>query len=121
MKVVDISKDYALKIQTLLKELRPDWEITIIEEDINIYLLGFLNYISCSMVINVSGGEIDKLSRELTDLETAAFIDEEILYKSSPVLNEEEKQRKQFAAECMKRYDRYSCLQNFFVENTLVD
>ena len=114
VKVENISKDDAIKTQRLLKELHPDWDIRITEEDINLYLLGFREDIPCSMTINVSEDDIIDLQEELNELETWAYSDEEILYTNSSVLTKDEKRRKQLAMEYMQKYERYKILQDIF-------
>ncbi|MCI5621040.1 MAG: hypothetical protein MR355_05700 [Lachnospiraceae bacterium] len=111
VKIQDISKDNAIEFQSLIKELRPDWNIDITEEDINLYKLGFIDYIPCSLELNVNRDDIVDLLEEIDELETWAYLDEEILYKKTLGLTEDEKRRKQVAVECLNKYERYECLQ----------
>ena len=115
-RIKDISKNVAIKAKYLLKDLRPMWEVTIVEEDINLYLLRFIDYIPCSIIINVNEEDIVDLREEIYDLEIWAYIDEEILYKNPSVLTESEKYRKKSAMESMKKYERYAILLGIFSE-----
>ena len=112
MKVIeDIYKKDAERLKKHFNELKPDWIVNITEGDYNQYKLGFVEDIPCSVSIEVSDAEIEDFLKEIYEMETDAYIDEELLYIPSSKLNETEKERKRIARENLNRYEKYSWLE----------
>lgn len=95
----------------LLSELRPEWPIWIEEGDVNLYLLGFLEDIPCSLNFDVPYEEIEKLEEEILAMEIGVYNEEELLYSNWTELTNEERQRKRELKKEKQQYERYSCLQ----------
>lgn len=110
----NIPEKTALEYKNLLAELRPEWTVDVINEDINLYKLGFIEYIPCSVIIYADDVALDALQEELYDMEYLAYRDEEILNEKFATLNENEKQRKKEALEYIRKYDKYKILQCIF-------
>lgn len=60
MKVIEniYNKD-AERLKKYLNELKPDWIVNITEGDYNLYKIGFVEDILCSVSIEVSDEEIE--------------------------------------------------------------
>lgn len=115
MKIIDIDKKYAEECKQLLFELRPNVKVNILDGDVNLYKLGFIDYYPCVLEIYMSEEEIDDLMDEILDMEINAFnIDERLLLKDSWELTDEEKIMKKSAKKYMKRYERYAPLYGIF-------
>ena len=91
MIIKNIQKSLAELYKALLSELRPDWDIKITVEDYNLYKLGFVKEIPCSLSVDISEDEIDKLYNELIDREINVYVSEDLLYKDVKSMSEQEK------------------------------
>ena len=89
MKVIEniYNKD-AERLKKYLNELKPDWIVNITEGDYNLYKIGFVEDIPCSVSIEVSDEEIEDFLQEICEMETDDYIDEELLYIPSSKINE---------------------------------
>ena len=63
MLIENIPKSSAELYQKLLSELKPNWNVEIIEEDYNLYRLGFSDEIRCSLHLDISHEQIHGQSR----------------------------------------------------------
>ncbi len=109
-----IFKREAQKAKKLLQEIRPEWNIEIIEEDYNLHKLGFVDDIPCSMNIDASNEEIEAFKEEIYDMETDAYIHEELLDIPSNQLSDREKAMKTDVKRAMNLYEKYSMFETFF-------
>ena len=112
LRIPKIDKTTAIEVQSLLHELRPEWNTWIIEEDPVLYKLGFVKDIPCTLYIETTCADIEALCNEINDMEINVYMVEELLYVPWMNISEEDVQRKkEFLAEEQK-YRRYSVLQN---------
>lgn len=81
-------------LKSVILELRPNVSVKIIEGDYNLYKLGFVPDIPCTIVIDMDYDEVKRLLCELDQLESNA-------YGSYASKSDREK------------YDRYCELQTF--------
>lgn len=91
MLIENIPKSSAELYQKLLSELKPNWNVEIIEEDYNLYRLGFSDEIRCSLHLDISHEQIHELYNEIIDMETDAYMNEDLLYKGPRYMTEKEK------------------------------
>lgn len=96
--------------QSLLNELRPEWEVEIIEEDYNLYKLGFVSDIPCVLEVNVSQEQWDELFEEIIDMEVGVYL-EDLLLKSPWRLTEEEKKLRRKIKALEKEYQKFARLE----------
>lgn len=115
MKIKDVFKEEAQKIQLLLQELRPDWEVSLIEEDVNLFRLGFVKDIPCSLSINAPEEDIEALLDEIYDMETDAYINEEIIEREFSNMIIEEKLMRNEVIRALEKYRRYQVLEGYLV------
>ena len=107
MIVKNIQKSLAELYKALLSELRPDWDIKITVEDYNLYKLGFVKEIPCSLSVDISEDEIDKLYNELIDREINVYVSEDLLYKDVKSMSEQEKIEYKELKKLEKEYLKY--------------
>ena len=88
MIIKNIQKILAELYKALLSELKSDWEIKIIVEDYNLYKLGFVKEIPCSLSVDISEDKIDKLYDELIGMEINVYMSEDLLYKEVKSMSE---------------------------------
>ena len=91
MMIENIPKPLAELYKSLLFELKPNWKVEIIIEDYNLYTLGFVDEIPCSLNLDVSEKEISKLYDEIINLESSVYLYEDVLYKNPLNMSEKEK------------------------------
>ena len=84
-RIKDISKNVAIKAKHLSKRTASYVGGNHCRGRYKLYLLRFIDYIPCSIIINVNEEDIVDLREEIYDLEIWAYIDEEILYKNPSV------------------------------------
>lgn len=77
--IENLPESNAKLYKSLLAEFRPDWNVEITIEDYNLYKLGFVREIPCSLRIDVSDEEIDRLHDEIIEMEIDCC-----LYEESP-------------------------------------
>ena len=65
MIIKNIQKSLAELYKALLSELRPDWDIKITVEDYNLYKLGFVKEIPCSLSVDISEDEIGAIGQKV--------------------------------------------------------
>ena len=82
MTIKDIPKSSAYFYKSLLAECKPNWNVEITIEDYNLYKLGFVEEIPCSISLNVSREEIYELQEEILDMEVTIYSYEDLLYKN---------------------------------------
>ena len=58
---------------SLLTELRPDWKATVTIEDYNLYKLGFIDDIPCTLHLDVSDEELSALEDELEEIKATVL------------------------------------------------
>lgn len=58
MVIENIAKPLAESYKALLSEFRPDWDVEIRIGDYNLYKLGFVNEIPCSLCLTVSDEQL---------------------------------------------------------------
>ena len=89
-------------------------KIEIIIEDYNLYKLGFVEEIPCSISLNVSREEIYELQEEILDMEVIIYSYEDILYKNPMDMTDDEKKTYKKLKELEKRYNKFESLKNLF-------
>ena len=112
MLIENIPKSSAELYQKLLSELKPNWNVEIIEEDYNLYRLGFSDEIRCSLHLDISPEQIHELYNEIIDMETDAYMNEDLLYKGPRYMTEKEKKEYAILKESEKRYKKYAPLES---------
>lgn len=114
MIIKDIPKSSADLYKSLLAEFKPEWKAKIIIEDYNLYKLGFIKEIPCSISLNVSREEIYELQEEILDMEVTIYSNEDILYKNPMDMTDDEKKIYKKLKELEKRYNKFQPLENLF-------
>lgn len=104
MIIKNIPKSSADLYKSLLAEFKPEWKVEIIIEDYNLYKLGFVEEIPCSISLNVSREEIYELQEEILDMEVTIYSNEDILYKNPMDMTDDEKNIYKKLKELEKRY-----------------
>ena len=114
MYIDNIPKADAEKYVHLLKELDPDCPIRIVDEDTNLYLLGFADDIPCRLEINLTFDKAEQLYDEVIQMEIDAYNEDDYIINSPYAkLTDEEKQRKRSLKQCEERYEHFACLDPF--------
>ncbi|MDD7672614.1 MAG: hypothetical protein PT965_06885 [Clostridia bacterium] len=111
MVIENIAKPLAESYKALLSEFRPDWDVEIRIGDYNLYKLGFVNEIPCSLCLTVSDEQLQELQDALYELEADAYSCEEYLAKRPVRMTEEEKTIRKTAREHQARYRKYAPLE----------
>ena len=114
MKIKDIPKSSADLYKSLLAECKPNWNVEITIEDYNLYKLGFVEEIPCSISLNVSCEELYELQEEILDMEVTIYSNEDILYKNPMDMTDDEKKIYKKSKELEKRYNKFPPLENLF-------
>ena len=104
MIIKNIPKSSADLYKSLLAEFKPNWNVEIIIGDYNLYKLGFVEEIPCSISLNVSREEIYELQEEILDMEVTIYSYEGILYKNPMDMTDDEKKTYKKLKELEKRY-----------------
>lgn len=110
----DIPKSSADLYKSLLAEFKPNWNVEITIEDYNLYKLGFVEEIPCSISLNVSREEIYELQEEILDMEVTIYSYEDILYKNPMDMTDDEKKIYKKLQELEKRYNKFQPLESLF-------
>ena len=107
MVIRNIPKSLAESYQSLLSEFRPKWKAEVVEEDYNLYKLGFVEEIPCSFILEVTDEQLQEMFDELTKMEinVAAQDCNEWLLKAPKDMEEGEKRR--IFYEMKKKEERY--------------
>ena len=116
MIIKGITKSSAAFYKSLLAEFKPNWNVEITIEDYNLYKLGFVEEIPCSISLNVSREEIYELQEEILDMEVTIYSNEDILYKNPMDMTDDEKKIYKKLKELEKRYHR-NLLGGLYREN----
>ena len=95
----------------LLAEFKPDWKVLIIEEDYNLFKLGFVKEIPCTLQLNVSTDEIRELYDEIIDMEVDVYQYENILNKPLYMISDQEKELKARVDEAERIYRKFVPLE----------
>ncbi|MCU6692355.1 Uncharacterised protein [uncultured Blautia sp.] len=114
MTIKDIPKSSAYFYKSLLAELKPEWNVEIIIGDYNLYKLGFVEEIPCSISLNVSREEIYELQEEILDMEVTIYSYEDLLYKNPIDMTNDEKKTYKELKELEKRYNKFEPLERLF-------
>ena len=114
MTIKDIPKSSAYFYKSLLAECIPNWNVEITIEDYNLYKLGFVEEIPCSISLNVSREEIYELQEEILDMEVTIYSYEDLLYKNSIDMTNDEKKTYKELKELEKRYNKFEPLERLF-------
>lgn len=114
MIIKGIPKSSAAFYKSLLAEFKPNWNVEITIEDYNLYKLGFVEEIPCSISLNVSREEIYELQEEILDMEVTIYSNEDILYKNPMDMTDDEKKIYKKLKELEKRYNKFQPLENLF-------
>lgn len=114
MKIKDIPKSSADLYKSLLAECKPNWNIEITIEDYNLYKLGFVEEIPCSISLNVSREEIYELQEEILNMEVTIYSYEDLLYKKPIDMTNDEKKTYKELKELEKRYNKFEPLERLF-------
>lgn len=114
MTIKDIPKSSAYFYKSLLAELKPEWNVEIIIGDYNLYKLGFVEEIPCSISLNVSREEIYELQEEILDMEVTIYSYEDLLYKNPIDMTNDEKKTYKELKELEKRYNKFAPLERLF-------
>ena len=92
MIVSDIPQTLAELYKSLILELRPAWNVQVIEEDYNLYKLGFIDDIPCSLKIEIAIEQIEQLYDEIIDMEIGVYLYEDLLTTAPHNLSKEERE-----------------------------
>ena len=111
MIIPNITLSNAQLYKMLLSEFKPDWRVDIIEEDYNLYKLGFVREIPCSLKLDITIEQIDELYEEITDMEASVYCYEDILMKPIYVLSEEERDLRKEIELREKEYTKFAPLE----------
>ena len=111
--VNNLPKSEAEKYMALLKELKPEAEIHIVEEDPNLCRLGFVREIPCTLQIELTYNEMNQLYEQILDMESEAYCNEDVLEKPYHQLDDRGKEIRQSILNSKKQYERYACLEAF--------
>lgn len=114
MTIKDIPKSSAYFYKSLLAECKPNWNVEITIEDYNLYKLGFVEEIPCSINLNVSCEEIYELQEEILDMEVTIYSYEDLLYKNPIDMTNDEKKTYKELKELEKRYNKFEPLERLF-------
>lgn len=77
----------------LVHSARPNWKVSIVDGDVNLYKLGFIDYYPCIVKIDVSLEDMWELDDEINQMEIAAYNFDESLYnKPKCELTDEEEE-----------------------------
>ena len=114
MKIKDIPKSSADLYKSLLAECKQNWNIEITIEDYNLYKLGFVEEIPCSISLNVSREEIYELQEEILNMEVTIYSYEDLLYKNPIDMTNDEKKTYKELKELEKRYNKFEPLERLF-------
>ena len=110
MIIKGITKSSAAFYKSLLAEFKPNWNVEITIEDYNLYKLGFVEEIPCSISLNVSREEIYELQEEILDMEVTIYSYEDLLYKNPIDMTNDEKKTYKELKELEKRYNKFAPL-----------
>ena len=112
---ISTSRENAFNYKTLISELRPEWPLSIVDGDVNLFKLGFISYYPCILQIDTNEKSMCDLDYEIHEMEIDAYnINESLHKKPRWKLNEEERRIVNIDNECIKKYDRYRELYGFW-------
>lgn len=114
MIIKGITKSSAAFYKSLLAEFKPNWNVEITIEDYNLYKLGFVEEIPCSISLNVSREKIYELQEEILDMEVTIYSYEDLLYKNPIDMTNDEKKTYKELKELEKRYNKFAPLERLF-------
>lgn len=116
MIVSDISQTLAESYKSLILELRPDWNVQVIEEDYNLYKLGFIDDIPCSLKIEIEIEQIEQLYDEIIDMEIGVYLYEDLLTTSPHNLTKEERELQKQIKLRERQYYKFAQLEGLCLE-----
>lgn len=111
MIIENIPKSLAELYKSLLSELKPNWKVEINIEDYNLYKLGLVDEIPCSLELDVSEEDISELYDDIINMEISVYLYEDLLYKTPLNMSEEEKREYRELKEREKEYNKYAPLE----------
>lgn len=114
MIIQNIPLSLAELYKSLLMEFKPDWDVAIIEEDYNLYKLGFVKEIPCSLELSITREQISELYDEITDMEADVYGYEELLMKPFHVLSKEERALQKEIKMREKEYRKFAPLESLY-------
>lgn len=116
MIIQNIPQSLAELYKSLLMGLKPDWRVSIIEEDYNLYKLGFVEEVPCSLQLKVTREQISELYDEITDMEMGVYAYEDLLMKPPYVLSKEERELQKEIEIREKEYTKFAPLEGLCLE-----
>ena len=116
MIIPDISQTLAELYKSLILELRPDWDVQVIEEDYNLYKMGFIDDIPCSLIIEIAIEQIERLYDEIIDMEIGVYLYEDLLTTSSHNLSKEERELQKQIKLREREYYKFAQLEGLCLE-----
>ena len=111
MIIPNVTKSDAQLYKSLLSEFKPEWQVEIIEEDYNLYKLGFSRDTPCSLQLEITRMQISELHDEIMDMETEVYMYEDILEKPYENLSKEEQALKKEIEQLEKKYTKFAPLE----------
>ena len=120
MVIRNIPKSLAESYPSLLSEFRPKWKAEVVEEDYNLYKLGFVEEIPCLFILEVTDEQLQEMFDELTEMEINVAMQDcnKWLLKAPKDMEKGEKRRifyKMKKAE--ERYWKYAPLEGLYWTN----
>lgn len=112
----NLPKSEAEKYMALLKELSPECEAHVVEGDVNLYRLGFVSEVPCTLEIGFTQNEAERLYEQILDMETDAYCGEDILDKPYRQLDKREKKIRKSVLDSIKKYERFACLETLLYD-----
>ena len=88
----------------------------VIEEDYNLYKLGFVDDIPCSLKIEIAIEQIERLYDEIIDMEIGVYLYEDLLTTSSHNLSKEERELQKQIKLREKEYYKFAQLEGLCLE-----
>lgn len=111
MIIPNVTLSDAQRYKSLLLELKPNWHVEIIEEDYNLYKLGFIREIPCSLKLDITMEQISELYDEITDMEASVYVSEGLLLKPAYALSEVERKKKTALDKLEEEYTKFAPLE----------
>ena len=116
MIIQDISQTLAELYKSLILELRPDWDVQVIEEDYNLYKMGFIDDIPCSLIIEIAIEQIERLYDEIIDMEIGVYLYEDLLTTAPHNLSKEERELQKQIKLREREYYKFAQLEGLCLE-----
>lgn len=111
-----MSQTFAELCKSLIMELRPEWNVQVVEQDYNLYKLGFVDEVPCSLEMDVTIEKIEELYDAIIDMEISVYLHEDLLLKSPYDLTKEEKELQKQLKFQEKEYYRFASLEGLCLD-----